>query len=473
MRYTFPVLSALCLAAFATAAWADDAPRTVSDYANAMNDVAGRLDVQITVRQKAGDMAAAQRLVLAAAMIRRVAEEFRGSEQDYMTDDASALSAPVPERLKTVVAIVKAAETSAADQPEFVDKAQGAFNALIAALPVKTPHSIVYGLLSRDLAGGGLASDIVVYGYRLIDPLYKVKPVVLFGRTEIPSAVVHDDRIDVTLPDDVKKTVDFAPPPCDSRPSFGLRVRSLYAETHGFFWPFVWHSEVVSNADFYTLPTPVFYTAKVLVSMDTSFEKTAVVPFEEKSNLAAADCERTTKAEVVVPLPANVKNVTCAADWVDASGAQKMSSHCAADGSAVHAVGEITAGSRVCSPEKLCSCPAPAQGFLEAKGTYQIEAPTDAVKVQTEAAPLTFPAGGMALGRATAPRGAKLRHITLSLSRRACATPVDSIDLNIGDDPEGRAAGVSKTGAFRAVIREGGLSVGAADAFDADIDKTP
>lgn len=473
MRYTFPVLSALCLAAFAPAALADDAPQTVSDYANVMNDVAGSLDVQITVRQKAGDMAAAQRLVLAAAMIRRVAEEFRGAEQDYMTEDASGLAAPVPERLQAVVAAAKAAEADAADQPAFVDKAQATFNALIAALPAKTPHPIVYGLLSRDLAGGALPSDVVVYGYRLIDPLYKVNPVVLFGKTEISSTVVHDDRIDVTLPEDVKKIVDFAPPPCDSRPSFGIRVRSLYAERHGFFWPFAWHSQVLTNADFYTLPTPVFYTAKVLVSMETGSEKTAVVPFEEKSNLTAADCESTSKAEVVVPLPANVKNVTCAADWVDASGAQKMSSHCAADGGAVHAVGEITAGARVCSPEKLCSCPSPAQGFLEARGSYQILEAGGAVKVESEAAALNFPAGGMALGRVTAPQGAKLRHIALGLSRRACPTQVDSIDLNIGDDPEGRAAGVSKSGAFRAVFREGGLSVGAADAFAPNIDKTP
>jgi hypothetical protein len=473
MRYTFTVLSAVCLSALASAAWADEAPHTVSDYANAMNDVASRLDDQIAVRQKAGDMAAAQRLVLVSAMVRRAAEEFRGSEQSSLTSDVNELSAPVPEKLKAAMATANAAETRAADQPAFVEEAHRTFNGLIAALPVVIAHPVVYGILSRDLAGGGLPSDVVVYGYRLIDPYYKVDPVVLYGKTEISSTKTSDNEIDVTLPEDIKKAVDFAPPPCDSRPSFGIRVRSLYAEWHGFFWPFVWRTQVLSNADFYTLPSPIFYTAKVLVSMETSTEKTAVVPFEEKSNLAAADCNQTSKAEVVVPLPANVKNITCAADWVDTSGAQKKSSQCAADGGSVRASGEITAGSQVCSPEKLCSCPAPAQGFLEAKGTYQIQAPAGVVKLETEAAPLNFPAGGMALGRVTAPQGAKLRHISLSLSRRACPTQVDSIDLNIGDDPEGRASGVSKTGAFRSVIRDGGLSVGAADAFAPDIDKTP
>ena len=133
---------------------AEDAPQTVSDYANVMNDVAGRLDAEIAVRQKAGDMAAAQRLVLAAAMVRRSAEEFRGAEQDWLTEAASGLPAPIPARLIAVVAKAKEAEKSAADQPAFVEDAQRTFNALIAALPVKTPHPVVYGLLSRDLAAG-------------------------------------------------------------------------------------------------------------------------------------------------------------------------------------------------------------------------------------------------------------------------------------------------------------------------------
>ena len=36
---------------------------------------------------------------------------------------------------------------------------------------------------------------------------------------------------------------------------------------------------------------------------------------------------------------------------------------------------------------------------------------------------------------------ASLRHVTLELSRRGCPTEVDAIDLNIGDDPDGKAVG--------------------------------
>ena len=472
MRHTFSVLSALCLAALASATAAEGAPQTVNDNVNIMNDVAGRLDIQNTSRQKAGDMAAAQRVGLTAAMIRRVAEEFRVAEQEYMTSDARELPAPVRARLKGAIATAQAAETRAADQPAFIDAAQRALNALIGALPIKTPHPIVYGLLSRDLSPGDLPSDVVIYGYGLVDPVYKINPVVLFGKTEIPAAVVHDDRIDVTLPDDVKKSVNFAPPPCDSRASFGLRVHSVFAERHGV-WPLVWHTQAPTNADVYVLPTPVFYTAKALVSMDTGAQKPSLVPFDERSTLAMADCDQSSKAEVIVPLPANATDVTCAATWTDASGAKSLSSHCASEGGAVQADGEISAQAHVCSPEKLCSCPVAAQGFLEAKGSYQIPAPAGVVASESEAATLTFPAGGMALGRVRVPPGAKLGHVALSLTRRACPAEVDSIDLGVSDDPQGHALGVSKTGAFRAAMKGEALSVGAADAFDAVVDKSP
>jgi hypothetical protein len=59
------------------------------------------------------------------------------------------------------------------------------------------------------------------------------------------------------------------------------------------------------------------------------------------------------------------------------------------------------------------------------------------------------------------------------LTRRACPTPVDSIDLPIGEDPEAKTTGVSKTGAFRASLQGGALTVGAADAVAAGGESMP
>ncbi len=472
MPIKFPALAALCLAVSAPAALADEAPRTVTDYANLIVASAARLDVMVTDRQKDGDMAVAQRLVLTAAMLRRAGEEFRSSEQDSMTGDVSGLSEPVPQRLAAVVAKAAEAETRAAADPAFVEEAQRTVNALMAALPMKPPHPLFFGVLSRDLADSPLPSDLVIYGYRMIDPLLKIPPVVLFNKTEISDLAIKSNRIEVTLPPDIKKAVGFAPPPCESRAGFSVRVTDSYIQQRGI-WPISWKNQIESTEDLFVLPTPVFFTAKIATTVEETAVKTSTVPIEQKSDMVSADCEETRRAEIAVPLPVGFKNLTCSAEWVDASGAARLASHCATVGQTLRVTGEIVGGMRACSPDKLCSCPTSAKGFLQAKGSYEVPMPGETVKVEAQARPLTFPAGSLAQDRVDSSNRAKLRHVALSLSRRACPTEVDDIVLNLGDDPHGGADATSKTGAFRALIEAGKLTVGAIDAYPTALDKSP
>jgi hypothetical protein len=331
-------------------------------------------------------------------------------------------------------------------------------------------------MLSADLAyaAAPLGHDIVIYGFRIVDPFYKIAPVVSYSRSELPASdvVVQDDRIDVTLPDAVKAAVHFAPPPCLSRPSFGLRIRSVYAEAFGR-WPIIWRSQVVSNVDFYALPTPVFYSATITANAETTSANSTSVDFRQRASLTVADCERTASSDILLPLPGNARDVTCSAAWVDTSSANRVTSRCSVEDGKVHAVGAISGGSKICSPEKLCTCSSQAQGWLEASGTYHIVETTSRMQVEADFAPLTFPAGGVAHGRIALGDDQKLRHVSLALTRRACPTSVDSVDLQVGDDPEGKATGVSKTGAFRASIQGGMVTIGAADAIAASGERTP
>jgi len=59
------------------------------------------------------------------------------------------------------------------------------------------------------------------------------------------------------------------------------------------------------------------------------------------------------------------------------------------------------------------------------------------------------------------------------LTRRACPTPVDAIGLSVGEDPDAKVTGISKTGAFRASLQGGALTVGAADAVASSGESTP
>ena len=203
----------------------------------------------------------------------------------------------------------------------------------MAALPMQPPHPIVYGALSRDLGPEPLPADLVVYGYRMRDPVLKAAPKVVVGGVEVASLMVADDRIAVTLPGEVKTALGFAPTPCASRLGFGLRVTGVYAQPRGI-WPVAWTDELRSVSDLYVPPTPVWYAAKVRARFEAPTQTTATVPFEARSELVVADCGETRAAAVEAALPPGATDVQCVGEWVDASGAETPAARCSADGGA-------------------------------------------------------------------------------------------------------------------------------------------
>ena len=458
------LIGLLSLLAIAGTALGAEPPRTVGDYANAMNTVAERLDLQLAQRQKAADAAGAQRLSLIAAMIRGASAEFRAAEQTAIVDDVDTLPAPVKSKFDAAFALTLDAERRAAQEPRFVDEAQATFNALIDALPIITPHPTFYGLLSNDLseAQAPLAADVVLYGHRLIDPLYDEAPGVQFNGTELPASAlrVTDARIEITLPPNVRKAVRFAPPPCEQRPSFGLRVHDVYAKRHGV-WPLVWHTKVDTNADLYTLASPVVFEARIEASAETTAAVDAVQDFRRRSDFTVADCDENKTVQVEIPAPEGASDIVCKAAWTGASGQTSTSGACEREGGMLRATGVLIGLAKVCSPDKLCSCSAHSQGVLEISGHFHVVQAGSDVTPLKGVASLDFPAGGLAR-RAIA--GERLRHLKVDIGRRDCPEVVDTLEISLGIDASGSA--VSRTGAFRATYRDGELSVGSAEAFE-------
>ena len=464
--------AALLATAFSSAARADG-PKSVSDYYDRMIAAAVRVDAVVLERQRAADAATAQRLALTASAIRETASEFRAVEQATMLDPVADLPAPLPARADAALARAVSAETDAGAAPAFFAPALADFDALLDALPQPTPHSVLFGLLSRDLAdpSEALPADIVVYGWRIVDPFEQVVPTVLYANKELPvgAVKVEGGRIEVRLPDDVKDAVHFAPSPCDSRLGFGLRVQTVYSQPHGI-WPIRWRTLVRHNQDFYAMPTPIVYVASVRPSFASRSESATTVPFAERSSFTTADCGQTAKTAVAAPLPEGVTDVQCSAAWVDAAGAAKTNGRCRVEGHVAHAEGELSGGAPVCSPEKLCFCATPAQGWLEARGTYRLMRVENRVTA-AEPTSISFPAGGAASARLET--AGDVRNIAVTFTRRDCPATVDTLDLAIGESRAAAGVGVSRTGAFRAAIEGSTVRVGAASAFSADARGNP
>ena len=458
-------IAPLACAFVAGTALAAAPPRSVGDYGALMNEIAGRLDLQLADRQKAGEAAAAQRLALAAAMIRRAGAEFRSAEQESLTDDAGSLPAPIKARLDAAFARAGEAERRAADEPRFIDAAHETFNALIDALPVKRAHPTFYGLLSNDLAdpAGRLAADVVVYGDRLVDPVYGIAPDVAYAGAELPADAikVNGDRLEITLPAQVKAAVRFAPPPCEQRPSFGLRVHAVYARAHRF-WPFLWHTKIDTSADLFALATSVLYEARISAEAEASETTASTVSFRRRSDFVVADCEQTQAVGVAVTTPAGTSDVVCQAAWVRATGRTRTNGGCEIGEGTLSASGAVTGPAKVCSPDNLCSCPTKGQGFLEISGSYRLSRSSSGLKPVADIAPLAFALGGLA----RQPLGAeRLRVVKIEVARKDCPVVADTMTMSLGDEAGASGAAVSKTAAFRAAFENGRLSVGSAPAF--------
>ncbi len=299
---------------------------------------------------------------------------------------------------------------------------------------------------------------------------------VYYRNQELPpgSTVATEDSIAVKLPADVKAEVNFAPPPCDPRAGFALRMSETYTRQRGL-WPLSWTEEVFSNTDFYALPSPRVYSAEYVASAELLAGRASTIDFSLKSNFTLADCGETKGVEIALPLPEKATNVKCSAAWVDTSGAAKLGERCGVEGQAVRAHGEITAGPKVCSPgpDSLCTCSVLAQGFLQAQGSYQVEEAASEVKTISGTSSIEFPSGGAAETHVSIGDGQKLRHLLVKISRRACPATLDEINLVVSNSPNANTDGVSKTGAFRAAFAAGALRVGVADAFAADVEKVP
>ena len=203
----------------------------------------------------------------------------------------------------------------------------------------------------------------------------------------------------MTLPDDVKTALDFAPSPCESRAGFGLRLRRGLRATARRLADFLEQRSCAPTPISTSLPSPVFYTAKVLASVEQLTQKTTTAPFEARSGLVVADCGQTRTAEVDRAAAAGRHERDLLRRLGRRLGrAKHRRAGASNEGGRLRITGELVGGQKVCSPDKLCTCPNSAQGFLRATGSYQSQSAGESVKSETEATPLTFAAGSLAEG---------------------------------------------------------------------------
>ena len=234
MRNLIGAGAALFLIAAAAPAYADADPSllTVSGLYDAWSDLATTTDTAAAAAQRRGDAALAQQQFLLGAMTRRVAGEFRGAEQYSLAVRIADLPGPIPELVKAAgSALSRAPGLDDASAAAGLLEAQQKAAALLAASMNERHYPVFYGMLTRDLARDPAAqpADLMIYGFKVRDKAVQKNPVVVIGRVELPDSAVRIDKdvVLITLPDEVKQAIGFAPSPCTDRNTFDVRVRAF------------------------------------------------------------------------------------------------------------------------------------------------------------------------------------------------------------------------------------------------------
>jgi len=439
-------------------------PRTLGDFVDFLNDKADAAQTAGDASGKAGDYALTQQQYLLRDMIKKSANEYKFLKRTILPNAIDDLDAAARSRFDDIVKTL--GKNGASDQGEVmktVREAQTEFNALFRAELKAAPHPILYGTLSRDLADGAAppSADVEIFGFDIIDTDLQKAPVVQIGATDLPpdAVAVKDDDIFVTLPAGVRAAVGFAPDPCQGRSTFPLRVTTYYGESRGV-WPLSWVEEHLSNADFSVLPTPTAYDLSIAYNFERVTHSEATETYSQRSPYVVADCDQTVSTSVVFDVPAGARDITCEANWAETVAVKSANGSCAIKGETIEANGAISGPEKVCSALKLCGCVANARGWLEVSGSYKkgsqrVESISASPPNRYPLLPDTAIAIPLNLDA-----GARLTHIGVIVAKRACPTHFDKLDIGFANDGAQIVAGISKTGAFRAKLKNNRLIVG-------------
>ena len=254
----------------------------------------------------------------------------------------------------------------------------------------------------------------------------------------------------MTLPDDVKKAVGFAPGALRSARQLraaGARRPTAAARASGR-WS--WSTQVLTTADLYVLPSPVFLRPpRSSPAPQAAAATVATATFEQKSDLAIADCgeERRGRGRRAAAGGREGRR-SAPATGSTPPARSKIASRCVRrERRGARARANSSAARE--SARRTSSAPAPisAQGLLAANGQLSGRGAGARGEGRAEPAPLTFPAGGVAEGRIDRAATGASCAMSGSASRAAPARRRSTRSISTSATiPQGQAAGVSKTG---------------------------
>ncbi|HXT68168.1 MAG TPA: hypothetical protein VN700_00315 [Vicinamibacterales bacterium] len=337
-----------------------------------------------------GNNAAAEQQALLAGLIRESIAEARKAYADSLRqtiDQFGDLEKDAFAKLNDLADRLEASKTDAVkDVTGLIRQTHSAANQLLSAMPFTYKRPVFEGVLTRDvlMETDQNPSDLELLGFWLMDPDLKKKPLVRIkgpgpgDEKMIPPDYITAffDRLQIQLPDDVKRSLYFANTPCAPRQTFQLIATVFYRSTRGY-WPITWRQETQVAHSANVLPGGLAF--QVTVAIDgravTSVKKSQ--PFTA-SHATSWGCESDNHPSVTYRVESGQRIVGSPSCAFNAVGKFENNPTCNAhvSGDTATASGYVRGANKIGISTPLGdvkNCPGGGNGTLVLTGQYEFD----------------------------------------------------------------------------------------------------
>jgi len=438
-----------------------------------LRDVIQQLETSAHSLIDQGNIALGQQQMLLAGILQQTLEKVGSTYSTALNTTFGQLSVAeqntFSQLFDSVNKIKDLEKSTSADVQTVVYQTQGAANQLLDRLPLVAKYPVFYGASVRDLTTdpGQQPSDIEFLGFHWTDPKIGKNPIVTVAGDVVPANLVsvHEDRIQVQIPDATKQKIGFGNAPCEPRKTFPMTINVFGGVERGY-WPITWTSEREFGFNANALPGAQLYDLKVTYDGVRTTQALQAQSYSQKSGYVAMGCEETTSASVRFEAPANAQEVQCSVAWVDAVGVKNFSQNCAVGGTVVTGAGSITGRDRQCfvigglfGRHNGCNCPGGGHGWLQIAGSFKV--PTTTVEQINNAVvgAYTVHEGSSVSVSLPTDSSVAIKKIDVQISRKSCPKQYDQININGPASPLQKVDQNSNNGFFKSSFWNGQLAI--------------
>lgn len=433
---------------------------TIGDFMRSLQVFVQTLESSARSLLDQGNNVAAQQQLLLAGTLKGTITQLQQAYGDSMTKTFDKLDVAQGNAFKQLqMAVVDASKLenrSASDLNQIVRNTQDAANQVLDRMPLTDKSPVFFGVQTREVLSSfdPRPNDITITGYHLVDSrLGNKAPTIAITVSGKTYAVSPDhlsaqfNRIDVSLPDDLKQAIRIDNQPCDPMRLFHVAGTVYYL---GGWFNSNQHFDFAANV----LPGGRLYSIKVVSNGSRTVSGPVQSQFSNISGEIQVGCENSASTTVQWNAPDGASQITPQAMWSETSNLNGQSANAVVSGTVVSATGTISGLNKQCVLG-VCNCPGGGHGKLRLFGTYVISQtvtnPFHDEQQVTHVNPTHISVPNDPL--------LKFDTINLEITRKGCSKVLDTIHFAVPAEPNRIIQATSANGFFSATFQPGQVDV--------------